>query len=68
MREARSGGTLYHEGQDFDLDVRVTDKSFGKPSRRMISESVVIENLKDSETMNSKREWTYVKLNKVHVG
>ena len=59
---------VYHEGRDFNLDVRVTDKSFGKPSRRMISESVVIENLKDSETMNSKREWTYVKLNKVHVG
>ena len=59
---------LYHEGQDFDLDVRVTDKSFGKPSGRMIAESVLIEQLGENETMNSKREWTYAKLDKVHVG
>ena len=59
---------IYHEGKDFDLEVKVTDKSFGKPSRRMITESVMIDQLKESETMNSKREWTYVKLNKVHVG
>jgi hypothetical protein len=59
---------LYHDGQEFELEVSVTDKSFGKPSRRMIVESVMIEQLGKEETMNSKKEWTYVKLNKVQVG
>ena len=59
---------LYHGGQDFELDVKVTDKSFGKASRRMIAESVLIEQLSEKETMNSKKEWSYVKLNKVKVG
>ena len=42
-------------------------QSFGKPSRRMISEAVYIDELKDEETMNSRREWSYTKLNKVVV-
>lgn len=58
---------LYHEGQDFELDVKIIDRSFGKPSRRMIAESILIEQLGREETMNSKKEWTYVKLNKVQV-
>ena len=58
---------LYHQGQGFEVEVKVIDKSFGKPSRRLITEAVEIEKLKEDETMNSKQEWTYVKLNKVHV-
>ena len=46
---------LYHNGEDFELEVRVTDKSFGKPSRRLIAESVLINQLKEEETMNSRR-------------
>ena len=59
---------LFHQGQEFSLEVKVTDKSFGKPSKRMITEAVMIEQLREEETMNSKQEWTYMKLNKVHVG
>ena len=59
---------LFHQGGDFDIEVKVTDKSFGMPSRRMITESVMIEQLGENETMNSKQEWTYVKLNKVRIG
>ena len=33
----------------------------------MVTESVMIDDLSESETMNSRREWTYVKLNKVGV-
>ena len=58
---------LYHEGKDFELEVKITDRSFGKPSKRMIAESVLIEQLGKDETMNSKKEWTYVKLNKLQV-
>ena len=59
---------LYHQGEDFELEVKITDRSFGRPSRRMITESVLIEQLRADETMNSKKEWSYAKLNKVHVG
>ena len=59
---------LYHDGQEFELEVQVTDKSLEKSSRRMIVEPVMIEQLGREETMNSKKEWTYVKLNKVQVG
>ena len=52
---------LYHGGEDFDLEMKITDKSFGKPSRRMITESVMIEQVKEYDAMNSKKEWTYVK-------
>ena len=62
------GARRVHCGENFDLEVKVTDKCFGKPSKRMISESVMIEQLTEDETMNGKQEWTYVKLNKVQVG
>ena len=57
---------LYHEGGDFEVEFEVIGDSFGKPSRRMITEAVLIEQLKENETMNSKQEWTYTKLNKIH--
>ena len=46
----------------------MTDRCFGKPSRRMIAESVKIDQLKDSETMNSRHEWTFVRLSKIQSG
>ena len=33
---------LYHGGQPFDFDVEVLRNCYGKPSRRMISEAVLI--------------------------
>ena len=59
---------LFHQGCGFDLGVKVTDKCFGKPSKRMITEAVMIEQLGESETMNNKYEWTYMILDKVKVG
>ena len=35
---------------------------YGRPSRRMIGESVYIDDLLDSEAMNGKNEWSYVSL------
>ena len=58
---------LFHEGAEFDVGCKVIAQCFGKPSRRMITEAVMIDELKDEETMNSRREWSFVKLNKVVV-
>ena len=56
---------VHHDGQEFELEVKVISRSFGKPSRRLITEAVMIDELKDDETMNSKREWTFTNLNKI---
>ena len=36
---------LFHQGEDFCVEVKVVDKSFGKPNKRLITESAMIENL-----------------------
>ena len=54
-----------HGGRKFDIDITTMARFFGKPSRRLISEAVLIEELASDETMNSKLEWSYAKLNKV---
>ena len=56
---------LYHPDEDFDVDVKILAKCYGKPSRRLITEAVMIDELSDTETMNNKSEWTYVNLNKI---
>ena len=56
---------LYHNGEDFDLEVNILGRCYGKPSRRRITEAVLIDDLPDEKSMNNKSEWTYVKLSKV---
>ena len=58
---------LCHEGHEFELGVRVVRRDYGKPSRRLITESIAIGRLREDETMNNKREWTYTDLNKVSI-
>jgi hypothetical protein len=59
--------TLYHEGQRFQVKVRVLAQCYGKPSRRMITEAVMIGEVPDDMTMNGKNEWSFIKLAKVQV-
>ena len=56
---------LYHPNENFEVDAKVLYKCFGKPTRRLITEAVLIGELSDEETMNSKREWTYTHLDKI---
>ena len=58
---------LYHDGERFDVEVKVEAKCGGKPSKRLITEAVMIDELGGDETMNGKNEWSYVKLRKVQV-
>ena len=58
---------LYHGGGHFVAELQVLAECYGKPSRRLITESVYIDELDDTMTMNGKSEWSYVKLAKVHV-
>ena len=58
---------LFHGGQDVEVGCKVLSQCYSKPTRRMIHEAVLIDELEDGETMNSRREWSYTKLNKVCV-
>merc|ERR1712240_644371 len=49
-----------HEGKKIRFDVKVKGNAYGKPSRRMLTEAVYIDDMRMSESMNGKRGWTHV--------
>ena len=53
---------IHHNGEKFEISIRLLARCFGKASRRLIAESVYISELKDEETMNSRHEWSYFPL------
>ena len=61
-------GVIYHNGEKYDIDINVKSKCYGKPSKRLITESVMIEELPAEKAMNSKKEWSYTRLDKLQVG
>ena len=56
---------LFHNGNKFPVSIKLLKQCFGDATRRKITESVLIDKLSSSETMNGKNEWTYIKLNKI---
>ena len=58
---------LHHGGGHFVAEVRVLARCYGKPTRRMITEAVMIDEVPNEQAMNNKSEWTYTKLAKIHV-
>ena len=58
---------MYHGGGQFEASLRILARCYGKPSRRLITEAVLIDEIPNEMTMNSKCEWSYVKLSKVMV-
>ena len=46
----------YHNGGTFEVDVRILTQSYGKPTTRMISKAVRIQELSDENSLNSKVE------------
>ena len=57
----------YHNGGHFEAELRILANCYGRPSRRMITEAVLIDEIERGMTMNNKSEWSYVKLAKVQV-
>ena len=57
----------YHNGETFGVDVKILAQCYGKPTSRMITEAVKIETLPEENSLNSKAEWTYVRLPSVGV-
>ena len=58
---------LYHGGEKFQCNLEILAKCYGRPSRRMITEAVLIGELPEEETMNNRSEWNYTNLNKMNL-
>ena len=57
----------YHNNQNFEVDISILARCFGEPTTRMITEAVLINELSDNDTLNSRSEWNYVKLPNVAI-
>ena len=55
---------LCHGGENVDVNVQIVDRMFGRPSRRIIGETVRIEGLDEQSAMNGRKEWSYLNLNR----
>ena len=57
----------HHQSEPFPVEIKVMRRCFGKPTRRMITESVLIEQTEEKESMNSKSEYGYVRIPRVNI-
>ena len=57
----------YYQGGTFPVEVKILKRCDGRPTKRMITEVVLIEDMKDSESLNNKKEYGYVRIPKVNI-
>ena len=55
----------YHNNNDFQVEIKIISQNFGDPMKRLITESVLIDELDDKDNQNRKKEWSYVRLPQV---
>ena len=53
--------TQHHGGGEFEVNVKVLSSCYGKPTTRLITEAMHIEEVPEEELMNEKTEWNYVR-------
>ena len=54
-----------HEGGMFEVGIKLLASCYGKPTTRLITEAIHIEELPEENTLNEKSEWNYVRLPRV---
>ena len=60
--------SVEHHGMNtFPVEVKVLKRCFGQPTRRMITEVVMIEDMNDGEALNNKTEYGYVRIPRINV-
>ena len=57
--------TKCHGGGEFQVSVKVLAFCHGKPTTRLITEAINIEEMPEETSMNEKSEWNYVRLPRV---
>ena len=54
-----------HRGERFGVGIKLLASCYGKPTTRLITEAIHIEEVPEENTLNEKSEWNYVKLPRV---
>ena len=57
----------HHNSGTFPVEIKILNRCFGKPTRRKITEAVLIQAMKIEESMNNKNEYGFVRIPKVAV-
>ena len=55
-----------HDGESFEIGVKVLASCYGKPTTRLITEAVTINEVPEENSLNERTEWNYVRI--PHVG
>ena len=56
-----------HGGEKFEVGIKVLASCYGKPTTRLITEAIHIEDIPEENSMNEKTEWNYVRLPRVGI-
>ena len=51
-----------HGGGEFEVGVKILASCYGKPTTRLITEAIHIEEMSEETSMNEKSEWNYIRL------
>ena len=57
----------HHNGENFPMEIKVDCMCFGKPSRRLMTEAVLINKMDRNESMNRKEEWNFIKIPQMNI-
>ena len=66
-RDMQRHANSHHNGGHFEVEVEILAQCYGRPTKRLITEAVLIDEIPSDKAMNNKSEWSYVKLAKVQV-
>ena len=57
----------YHNGGSFPVEMKILSRCFGKPTRRKITEAVLIQSMEQEKSLKNKNEYGFVQIPKVSV-
>ena len=57
----------HHDSRKFPVTLKILSRCFGKPTRRLITEAVMIDELEEMEAMNNKGEYGFVRMPRVNI-
>ena len=56
-----------HEDEKFPMKIKVNCQCFGQPSRRLVTEAVMINKMDVRESMNRKEEWNSMRIPRIDI-
>ena len=53
---------IHHNNESSEIEIKIKARCFGKPTTRLITEAVLINEMDANKTLNNRDEWAYVRL------